>query len=58
MRDRVVQDVGLRTRYRLQNATIKNQCAIDFDADSMAEERTNKAPGAYSVSCELRGADA
>ena len=43
MRDRVVQDVGLRTRYRLQNATIKNQCAIDFEADSMAEERTNKA---------------
>ena len=28
--DRVVQDMGLRTRYRLQNATIKNQCAIDF----------------------------
>ena len=30
VRDRVVDDRGLRTRYRLQYATIKNQCAIDF----------------------------
>ena len=30
MRDRVVQDRELRTRYRLQIAIIDNQCAIDF----------------------------
>ena len=44
MRDRVVQDMGLRTYDSLQYTTMDNQCAIDFDADSMAEERTNKAP--------------